>query len=452
VVERHARARQPDAPAHLQGPLRPLRGRPGLAGHHLGRRRPAGARPAARRARHRRARRRGRRCRADADASTLHSPFALALFDGLAGRADARTDGAAEEGDGIITATELYAYIRDRVEPASLAAGQRLRQTPGFFPLPRHDKGEFVFLHPRHRRNLPFAPPSNPFKGLAAFEEADRLLFYGRDRVVNELHQRSLASRLLVVSGASGTGKSSVVKAGLLPRLRAEGHDILGMRPGVDPLAALDAALAQRDPARKSAVLLIDQFEEVITRCPDPAQRPLFFARLHALASADPEQPLALHRVLITVRSDYEAQIDAGPLRPLWLQGRCTVPPFSLEELKEVVVQLPALQAVLVFEPHELVDQIVEDVVQSPGALPLLSYALSELYEAYRASGRSDRALTRADYERLGGVMGALRGKADTLHDDLAAPEQAVLRKLMLRMVSAEGDLAARLDGRLLGC
>ena len=377
------------------------------------------------------------------EVATLHSPFALALFDGLSGRADARTEGLAEEGDGIITATELYAYIRDRVEPATLAAGQRLRQTPGFFPLPRHDKGEFVFLHPRHRRNLPFAPPNNPFKGLAAFEEADRLLFYGRDRVVAELHQRSLASRLLVVSGASGTGKSSVIKAGLLPRLRAEGHDILEMRPGTEPLAALDAALARRSPARPSAVLLIDQFEEVITRCADPAQRPPFFERLHALASADTAQPQALHRVLITVRSDYEAQIDAGPLRPLWLQGRCTVPPFSLEELKEVV-QLPAIQAVLAFEPPELVDQIVEDVVQSPGALPLLSYALSELYEAYRASGRSDRALTRADYERLGGVMGALRGKADTLHDSLPAPEQDVLRKLMLRMVSAEGDLASR--------
>ena len=76
-------------------------------------------------------------------------------------------------------------------------------------------------------------------------------------------------------------------------------------------------------------VITIDQFEEVITRCPDPAQRPLFFARLHALASADSEQPQALHRVLITVRSDYEAQIDAGPLRPLWLQGRCTVPPSA---------------------------------------------------------------------------------------------------------------------------
>ena len=69
------------------------------------------------------------------------------------------------------------------------------------------------------------------------------------------------------------------------------------------------------------------------------------------------------------------------------MAGRCTVPPFSLEELKEVIV-MPTMQEVLIFEPPELVDQIIEEVVQAPGALPLLSYALSELYEAYRTSGR----------------------------------------------------------------
>ena len=74
------------------------------------------------------------------------------------------------------------------------------------------------------------------------------------------------------------------------------------------------------------------------------------------------------------------------------------------------------MQEVLIFEPPELVDEIVGDVVQSPGALPLLSYALSELYEAYRASGREDRALRKTDYDGLGGVMGALRSKADTLY------------------------------------
>ncbi|MGH7601141.1 MAG: caspase family protein, partial [bacterium] len=81
-----------------------------------------------------------------------HSPFALALFEGLKGEADIKVG---QEGDGVITATELYAYIRDQIEPATIKESQKLRQTPGFFPLRKHDKGEFIFLHPRHRLNLP---------------------------------------------------------------------------------------------------------------------------------------------------------------------------------------------------------------------------------------------------------------------------------------------------------
>ena len=101
-----------------------------------------------------------------------------------------------------------------------------------------------------------------------------------------------------------------------------------------------------------------------------------------------------IHRVIITVRSDFEPQVSGGDLKAAWNAGRCTVPPFSLEELKEVIV-MPTMQEVLIFDPPELVDEIVGDVVQSPGALPLLAYALSELYEAYRASGRKDRALRK---------------------------------------------------------
>ena len=94
----------------------------------------------------------GDRGLAAAASGEAHSPFALALFDALAGEADIRTG---REGDGVITATEVYAYVRDRVEPATIDAGQSKRQTPGFFPLRKHDKGEFVFLHPNHRLNLP---------------------------------------------------------------------------------------------------------------------------------------------------------------------------------------------------------------------------------------------------------------------------------------------------------
>ena len=386
----------------------------------------------------------GDRGQATAEDGSAHSPFALALFDGLAGAADAVVD---REGDGVITATELYAYIRDRVEPASLRANERQRQTPGLFPLARHDKGEFVFLHPRHRLNLPPIPGRSPYKGLASFDEEDRLLFYGRDRAIAELQALAAQVRLVVVSGASGTGKSSVIKAGLLPLLRAQGHRILPvMRPGTHPLQELERALAAAGlnesvppPGTPGAVLVIDQFEEVIARCADAGERDALLLRLRRLLDAEP----ALHRLILTVRADFEPQLSAGALQDDWRRGRCTVPPFSLQELKEVIV-LPTLQEVLIFDPPELVERIVAEVVQSPGALPLLSYALSELYEAYASGGRQDRALRGDDYERLGGVMGALRTKADALHAALPAAEQQTLRRIMLRMVSVEGDLAGR--------
>jgi hypothetical protein len=230
-----------------------------------------------------------------------HSPFAQALFDALAGEADFRSG---REGDGVITATEVYAYIRDRVEPETLDVAQSKRQTPGFFPLRKHDKVEFIFLHPKHRLNLPPIPVRSPYMGLQSFGESDRLLFYGRDRAIQDLQARCAAVRLLVVSGASGTGKSSVVKAGLLPLLREAGHRILPvMRPGSHPLAALEDALTGvgADLSAK-AVLVIDQFEEVITRCTDEAERRAFLARLREVVGDEAR----IHRVVVTVRSDFE--------------------------------------------------------------------------------------------------------------------------------------------------
>jgi tetratricopeptide (TPR) repeat protein len=156
----------------------------------------------------------------------------------------------------------------------------------------------------------------------------------------------------------------------------------------------------------------------------------------------DEAAPDAL-KIVLTVRADFEPQLDDGALKDLWMLGRCTVPPFSVEELKEAIV-MPTMQEVLIFDPPELVDAIIEEVVQSPGALPLLSFTLSELYEAYRSSGRQDRALKKEDYDKLGGVMGALRAKADALYQQLDTKAQNTMRKIMLRMVSLEGELAGK--------
>lgn len=372
------------------------------------------------------------------DDGRQHSPFALALVRGLSGAADAVIE---REGDGVLTATELYAFVRDEIEPATIRAGERLRQTPSFFPLRKHDKGEFMFLHPRHRLNLPSKPEKSPFKGLASFEEADKDLFYGRSRVVAELRRKAAAGgRLLVVVGASGTGKSSVVKAGLLPKLREEGRRVLRpIRPGATPtveLARAEAELKAAASGRDDAVVVIDQYEELVTRCTDRAERARFEQRLATLLQ--PGQGLAL--VIVTVRSDFEVQFHESVLKDAWLAGRITVPPFSVEEFREVIV-MPTMQAVMVFEPESLVDRIIQDVVQSPGALPLLSYTLQALFERNQGEGR---ALREADYEALGGAMGAMARQADAVLASFDAAGQELVRRVMLRMVSVEGDLASR--------
>lgn len=367
-----------------------------------------------------------------------HSPFAQALFEALEGQGDVIPQG---EGDGVITATELYLYVRDQVEKGTTEQAQR--QTPSLFNLARHDKGEFIFLHPRHRLNLPSAPDRNPFMGLSSFNEGDAPLFYGRGRVVAALHDMAARIPLLAVSGASGTGKSSVIKAGLLPQLRREGWQVLPViRPGKEPMATLEAELPDAEKQFREngkTVLVVDQYEELITQCLDPAQRQAFEQQLVAWLKAWPDL-----RIILSIRSDFEPQFEGSALRPWWQAGRYVVPAFSLDELREVIVR-PANQEVLFYEPEELVDQLVEEVSQAPGALPLLSFTLSELYEAYLKSGRQDRALLEADYHQLGGVVGALRTKADEVYNSQDELHRNSMRKLMLRMASLEGgELAGK--------
>lgn len=367
-----------------------------------------------------------------------HSPFALALMDGLAGAADCIPK---DKGDGVITATELYTYLRDRVEDETTEEGKR--QSPSMFSLSKHDKGQYIFLHPTHRLNLPPIPKRNPFMGLKSYNESDTNLFYGRDRVIEALDKLSQTSPLIVVSGASGTGKSSVIKAGLLPVLRKKSWRILPViRPGKEPMQSLKEAIpdlaAERDK-KVPTVVIIDQYEELITQCLDPDDRVTFEAQLAEWLQTYPEL-----RIIISIRSDFEPQFENTGLAAWWSKGRYIVPAFSQDELREVIIK-PTIQEVLFFEPDTLVDKLVDAVNQAPGALPLLSFTLSELYHAYLNSGRTNRAFTLEDYEKLGGVIGALRTRANGLYDSLDQRHQHTMRKLMLRMVSLEGgELASK--------
>jgi hypothetical protein len=391
-----------------------------------------------------------------------HSPFALALFEALEGQGDVVPRNG---GDGLITATELYLYIEDRLQVATIEAGKR--QTPRLWPMARHDKGEFVFTVPGRELSLPPAPllefDANPWRGLAAYDRADAPLFFGREAPTGALQEAVEHSVFVVVLGASGTGKSSLVKAGVLPRLESDSRwQILPVvRPGAAPLDALARAVSAAAPGGaevapdridaaveawcqqnigRRLLLVVDQCEELVTMTQTTSDRDAALTLLARLIEAHPLQ----FTLVLTLRTDFEPQFDRSPLGPGWKDARFVVPPMSRADLKAVIEQ-PASARVLYFDPPVLVDTLLDDVVNTPGGLPLLSFALSEMYVRYVTRQSSDRALTQADYEAIGGVVGALRSRADQEYDALDEAHRASMRHLMLRMVAGgTGSLAKR--------
>ncbi|MCP4416732.1 MAG: protein kinase, partial [Chloroflexi bacterium] len=303
----------------------------------------------------------------------------------------------------------------------------------------------------------------NPYRGLHAFQEADAELFYGRSTFIKQLLTRLEPTRFLAVVGSSGSGKSSAVKAGLLPALRqgailnSENWFFVEMTPGTHPLTELETALMpiavnpppsllqplQKDEQglsrllkrilptsyggeRGQLLLLIDQFEELFTLVEESAARHRF---LDSLLTAV-HDPLSQLRVVVTLRADfYDRPLQYSPLGELLRQHTELALPLTPTELEEAIGR-PAASVGVTVEP-QLAVAIMADVETQPGALPLLQYALTELFER-----RQGAAMTLAAYKEIGGIAGAISRRAEELYANLDDSGQAATRQLFLRLIT----------------
>ena len=295
-----------------------------------------------------------------------------------------------------------------------------------------------------------------PYKGLAAYGEDDARFFFGREGVVGELAARTVGVGLLGVIGASGSGKSSVVAAGLRSSLAAgllpgsARWRQVSIRPGEHPMTEVRRAIGDLAPGMgeddpvgwatdalapdERLVICVDQFEEVFTTCLDEDEASSFVqALMHA--SSRPERAV----VVLSLRGDFYGDTAAYPaLAEALTANHVLIGPMSHEDLRRAV-ELPARRTGLRVETA-LVDRLVEEATDAPGGLPLLSTALTELW------GQREDGWIRLDaYDRTGGLRGAVARLAEQTFSELTDVEKEAAPALFLRLVGpGEGDAVTR--------
>jgi WD40 repeat protein/DNA-binding SARP family transcriptional activator len=270
---------------------------------------------------------------------------------------------------------------------------------------------------------LPEPRPTCPYPGLAPYDVADAEDFHGRDADIAACRSRLAEAGTVTVVGPSGSGKSSLIRAGLAAALRRDGRRVVVVTPGAHPLDAL-AALPG---AGLTPVLVVDQCEEAAL-CADTAERTRFFAALTAHAERAP--------LLVAVRADRLGDLSAHPgFARLVERSLYLLNPMSPGDLR-AAIEGPARGAGLRVEAG-LVDLLVREVEGEPGALPLLSHALRATWER-----REGNTLTVAGYRDTGGVRGAVARSAEDVYQRVPPDVRPALRDLLLRLVAPnpEGD------------
>lgn len=288
-----------------------------------------------------------------------------------------------------------------------------------------------------------------PFRGLLSFQPQHGRYFFGRDREIAEVTSvlgsliAAKQPRFLLVAGASGSGKSSLVLAGAVPQLLRDAGGALAlaqMKPGAEPQKALDAALAAPEGRSDATatLLVVDQFEEIFTHQSDAAARQAFCQRLWRLA-ADADGKL---QIIATLRVDFIGECGGVVLDEAGLRldriaydqaHRVFIAQPGSEQLR-TAIEGPAQAVGIGLEPG-LTNRMLEAVGAEPGALPLLSYTLDLLWLR-----RAGRMLTQAGYDAIGQIAGALSQHADAILDRLREDEQRAARRMLVRLVHTSDD------------
>ena len=310
------------------------------------------------------------------------------------------------------------------------------------------------------------APDGNPYRGLYAFEQEHRGLFFGRDGEARAIVERLKVEGFVVVAGDSGVGKSSLCRAGVLAAVEdgalGEGWSVVSLVPGRRPMTALDHALARagageavgvresaddlasdlrRLAGDRACLLFVDQLEELVTIA-DPAEAAGFADFVGQIAST----PLPGLRLLASVRSDFLTRVSSlSGLRPVLSRSLFLLPPLTREGLRDAIVGPAGLRG-FSFE-EGTVDALVA-AISSPAGLPLLQFTLAELWNA---RDRDRRLITRDALDELGGVEGALARHGDKVVASLLPAQRGIARRLLTLLVTAEGTRARRTAAELVG-
>ncbi|WP_437286564.1 nSTAND1 domain-containing NTPase [Sorangium sp. So ce406] len=321
-------------------------------------------------------------------------------------------------------------------------------------------------------RHASIAPEGNPYRGLLVFDLEHRAMFYGRSSETGTILDRLRSEPMIVVAGDSGSGKSSLCRAGVLSRVLegalGGGRDFQAamMVPGRHPLAALAAALEPvlGAPAERIAdgvraapgslvrdlrarlgergglALFVDQMEELATLS-NPGEAALVGEVLSAFAARSPSL-----RLLATVRGDFLARVAGiSGLGDEIERALYLLRPMSADKLREAITG-PARAKGVAFESDAVIDALVESTARAEGGLPLLQFALAELWDARAAP---DAPLSSADLAQIGGVEGALARHADRVLGRMAPAVHAAARRLLGALITPQGTRARRVEGEL---